>query len=888
MKSGLFRSFFLAVALTLASSFPVFAQQSGSIEGVVRETGTGRAVSGATVQAVGGGGVAATATSDVSGRFTLSGLPAGSYSVVINRAGSDERRVEGVTVQAGQVARITAELQVGSIELDPVVISASRRPEKALSAPAHVETVPARVIEERPAITPTDFVRTLPGVDVANTGLMTSNVVTRGFNNIFSGALLMITDNRYASVPSLRVNAPYMIPSNNDDIDHIEVLLGPASALYGPNTANGVMHIITKSPFDSQGTTLSLAGGERSVFQAEARNATVINDHVAFKVSGQYFRGNDWKFTDPFEEQARDAAIAAGDADTRIGRRDESIENFKGDARIDIRPGGNSEAVLAFGASQVGSGIELTGLGAAQVKDWRYSYAQARFSKDRLFAQVFGNFSNAGDTYLLRTGEPIVDKSRIYVAQLQHGFSLLNDRQQFTYGVDFQRTEPRTEGTILGRNEGVKVNEIGAYLQSESQLTKSLSLIAAARLDDNDYVDETVFSPRAALVFQPTSTQTFRVSYNRAFETPTSNNLFLDIVAARLPGDLYSVRALGVPKSGFTFRRDCGGLCMRSPFGTGSQFVPLDATMFWPAVVAAVQAQTGKDISGIPAPTAADVKTVLRVLNTTDGSFSDVNAADVRDIRPIEPTITNSFEAGWRGLVGDRLMVSLDVYHTRKDDFVGPLIVETPNAFLDTQSLTAYLSKFLPAAQAAQLAAGIGGLSGNPDVTGIPLGTVVPDNPLTENADMMVTYRNFGEVSLWGSDVGAQFLVNDRLSFQGSYSYVSKDYWTAQEVGGLSPIALNAPPSKASLAANYDNPSGFVGELRGRYVDSFAMNSGVYIGDIDSYGLVDASVGYHIPMTRGSALLTLSAQNLFDDRTQQFVGAPAMGRLIMTRIRYTF
>jgi outer membrane receptor protein involved in Fe transport len=66
------------------------------------------------------------------------------------------------------------------------------------------------------------------------------------------------------------------------------------------------------------------------------------------------------------------------------------------------------------------------------------------------------------------------------------------------------------------------------------------------------------------------------------------------------------------------------------------------------------------------------------------------------------------------------------------------------------------------------------------------------------------------------------------------------------------------------------------------------MNSGVYIGDIDSYGLVDASVGYHIPMTRGSALLTLSAQNLFDDRTQQFVGAPAMGRLIMTRIRYTF
>jgi iron complex outermembrane receptor protein len=834
-----------------------------------------------------GGAVAASATSDAAGQFTLSALPAGSYTVVINRAGSDERRIEGVAVRAGQVSRVTAEFQTGTVELDPVVISASRRPEKALSAPAHVETVPARVIEERPAITPTDFVKALPGVDVATTGLMTSYVVTRGFNNIFSGALLMITDNRYSSVPSLRVNAPYMIPANNEDIDHIEVLLGPASALYGPNTANGVMHIITKSPFDSEGTTLSVAGGERSVFQAAGRNATIINDHVAFKVSGQYFRGNDWKFTDPIEAQARAAAIAAGDANTRIGDRDESLETFKGDARVDIRPGGNSEAVLAFGASQVGSGIELTGLGAAQVKDWRYSYAQARFSKDRLFAQVFGNFSNAGDTYLLRTGEPIVDKSRIYVAQVQHGFGLANDRQQFTYGVDYQRTLPRTEGTILGRNEGVKVNELGAYLQSESQLTKSLSLIAAARVDDNDYVDQTVFSPRAAIVFQPTSTQTFRLSYNRAFETPTSNNLFLDIVAAQLNPLPYAVRAIGVPKSGFTFRRDCGGLCMRSPFGTGAQFVPTDATMFWPAVVQLMKAR-GIHLEGIPAPTAANVKTVLRVLNTTTGAFSDVNAADVRDIKPIEPTITNSFEAGWRGLVTDRLMVSLDVYHTRKDDFVGPLIVETPNAFLDAQSLGAYLGNFMPAAQAAQLAAGIGGLSGNKDVTGIPLGTVVPDNPLTENADLMVTYRNFGEVSLWGSDLGAQFLASDRLSFQGSYSYVSKDYWTAQELGGFSPIALNAPPNKASLAANYDNPSGFVGELRGRYVDSFPMNSGVFIGDVDSYTLVDASVGYHIPMTRGSALLTVSAQNLFDDRTQQFIGAPAMGRLIMTRLQYTF
>jgi iron complex outermembrane receptor protein len=887
MKFGFVRSFVLALVISASASGSVLAQAVGSIQGVVRAAGSGEPVSGATVQALGAAGsTAGMATTDVGGRFTVAALPAGSYTLVVGRAGSEELRVSGVTVRAGEVSTVTAELQVGAVELDPVVISASRQPEKALSAPAHVESVPARVIEERPSLTPTDHIRTLPGVDVATTGLMTSSVVTRGFNNVFSGALLMITDNRYASVPSLRLNAPYMIPANNEDIDHIEVLLGPASALYGPNSANGVMHIVTKSPFDSEGTTLSVAGGERSVFQAAGRNATVINDKVAFKLSGQYFRGKDWAFVDPVEATARQEAQAT-DPNTLIGLRDEDIESFKGDARIDLRPGGGSEAVLAFGASQIANGIELTGLGAAQVRDWRYSYAQARFNWNRLFVQAFGNFSDAGDTYLLRTGQPIVDKSRIWVAQAQHGFGLLDDRQQFTYGLDFQRTEPRTEGTILGRNEGVRVNELGGYIQSESALSPKVDFIVAGRLDSNDYVDQTVFSPRAALVIKPTKTQTLRFTYNRAFETPTSNNLFLDITAATLPGTPYSVRALGVPQNGFSFRRDCGGLCMRTPFAPQLGFIPIDATPLW-GVVQQVMASRGfPQVAQIPAPNASQVKTVLRVLNPTTQVFNTVDAADVTDIGSMKPTISNTFEAGYRGLVTDRLLVSLDVYRTRKENFVGPLIVETPNAFLDAATLGAYLGNFMPAAQAAQLAAGIGGVSGTA-VTGIPLGTVVPDNELTPGADLMLTYRNFGDVSLWGSDLGAQFLVNDLVSFQGSYSFVNRDYWTQEEVGGISPIALNGPRNKGALAANYDDPAGFIGELRGRFVEGFPMNSGAYVGDVESYAVVDASVGYHIPVARGSALITVSAQNLFDDRTQQFIGAPSIGRLVLTQLQYTF
>ena len=44
--------------------------------------------------------------------------------------------------------------------------------------------------------------------------------------------------------PSLRVNAAWLIPTPNQDIERIEVVLGPAAALYGPNAAAGVLHYL--------------------------------------------------------------------------------------------------------------------------------------------------------------------------------------------------------------------------------------------------------------------------------------------------------------------------------------------------------------------------------------------------------------------------------------------------------------------------------------------------------------------------------------------------------------------------------------------------------------------------------------------------------------------
>ena len=281
--------------------------------------------------------------------------------------------------------------------LDQVVTTASRAPEKVLDAPASVSVINEKQINERPSITLTDHIATLPGIDVARGGLMQANVVARGFNNIFSGALLTLTDNRFAYVPSLRVNIPYLIPANNEDIERIEVVLGPGAALYGPNAAGGVLHIITKSPFASQGTTLTVDGGERDVFRGAVRTAGVLGERFGYKFSYDSFRGNDWRPAqrDPLERVPRDF---------RLRRQG-------GEARVDFRPTKASEIIATFGRAVAGNAVEPTGLGPAQVRDWKFSSYQLRARTGRLFAQAFLNTSDAGNTFLLRTLQPIIDKS---------------------------------------------------------------------------------------------------------------------------------------------------------------------------------------------------------------------------------------------------------------------------------------------------------------------------------------------------------------------------------------------------------------------------------------------------------------------------------------------
>ncbi|HET6700826.1 MAG TPA: TonB-dependent receptor, partial [Gemmatimonadaceae bacterium] len=614
---------------TLAFAFATLAlaavsahAQNGTIAGRVTDADGARPVVGATVQALTGtGSSAGGALTNDEGQYRF-GVAPGTYTLSVRRIGYGEIERRNVVVTAGGATDVDVTLSAVAIVLNPTVVTGSRMPEKAQDAPSHTEVVTPQIIEERFTLTPVDQIRSVPGVDYASTGVQGGNVVVRGFNNVFSGAMLTISDYRYATVPSLRVNTPYLVPTPNEDVGQIEVVLGPGAALYGPNAANGVMHIISKSPFESKGTTVSLGAGNRSVLRGAVRHAGTSGERFGYKISGQILKAEDWHYTDPAETLPRDF----------------DVERWSGELRFDIRPTQTTELILTGGRAFAGTALEMTGIGTAQAKDWSYDFGQARFRWNRLFAQAFLNTSNTSDTYLLRTGQRVIDKSRVIVGQIQHGLDF-GERQTFIYGIDYSKTEPRTLGTINGRNEDIdEIAELGAYLQSETRLSDMFDLVVAGRVDDHSELEDPVFSPRAALVFKADTGHTLRFTYNRAFNTPTTNNLFLDLIAQQIPP--YNVRTIGVPQTGLQFRRNCTAvngntLCMKSPFtpaGLGGPltYLPPDVTNFW-AVAQGIAAQAGVDISGVPRPTAAQVPTVMFARNAENQPFQ-VQPGDVRDI----------------------------------------------------------------------------------------------------------------------------------------------------------------------------------------------------------------------------------------------------------------
>ena len=925
-----FTSVILAVVCLIVLAMPV---HSATLSGRVIDMSGGEPLLGATVSVreIGSAHVLTGAVTDENGEYKIDGIDEGSYSVSVTYIGYTAQKFSYSPVNGANEGRINAELSPSAMNLSGISVTASRRQEKVLDAPAAVNVISSEQIAARTTLSPTEHLDGLPGIDVAHTGLNQTNVVVRGFNNIFSGALLVLTDNRIARVPSLRFNAHNFISTCNEDIERIEVVSGPGSALYGPNAASGVVHIVTKSPFGSEGTQVSLGGGQRDLKLGSFRHAGTVNGRFGYKITGQFYEGTDWWSEDSREPIRTQLYRPTSDGKVFVGDSIDNARNFDTkkmafEGRMDWLMDDDMTLIVNGGYNR-SSSIELTGLGAGQAIDWSYKYAQARWRYKDLFVQGFVNMSDAGDTYLLKTGQLIIDKSKLWVAQVQHSYAP-SDRLSLTYGVDVLKTRPNTDGTINGRNEADDaINESGVYAQGDYKLSNKLKFVGAVRLDDNSRLEEKVFSPRAALVYQPDQNNNFRLTYNRAFSTPDNNSLFLDLLESENPyGTGIDFRVQGVPETGFNWSMGAEGYDYYTAFtgdnpmayngevgsnvgwGVGRTAVMggLEAGLLGagtdPGDVAAILGAVG---SVVPT-TVSGVDNAMLSFDIDTRSFTPADVSDIADISRMKPTITQTFELGYKGIINEKWQFSIDGYYTKKKNFIGPLTIETPNVFLDPTTLAASLTGDIAANYAGadagtqallnQLDLVVMGGNGNGSpvdelitmftsgAAQVPYGTISPSGAF-DPAAVLITYRNFGDISFYGADLSFAYHLNQSWNVGGTYSYVSKNFF-AKSATQVHDINLNAPRHKIGGFVQYSSPKyGLDVMSRLRFVDAFDMDSPFLGTTVESFTVVDLNVVLDIWQNTS---FSLTVQNIFDNKHIEFVGAPELGRLAIGRVTQSF
>ena len=178
--------------------------------------------------------------------------------------------------------RLTEETDV----LEEIVVSATRTATPSSQLGSSVTVITSEEIEARQQTQVIDVLRSVPGVNVVQTGPMggTVSVYIRGTENRHT--LVLIDGVEFRDATQTGGNAD-LRNLTTDNIERIEVVRGPQSVLYGSDAIGGVINIITKKGQKQPTGFISLEAGSYNTKRGVAGGA-FGNDHItsSFTVSG--------------------------------------------------------------------------------------------------------------------------------------------------------------------------------------------------------------------------------------------------------------------------------------------------------------------------------------------------------------------------------------------------------------------------------------------------------------------------------------------------------------------------------------------------------------------------------------------------------------------------
>jgi outer membrane receptor protein involved in Fe transport len=748
---------------------------------------------------------------------------------------------------------------------ETVVVSASKVESTLINAPATLSVVTSREIETGSAQNYGDLLRSVPGVNVIQMSARDINLTSRQSTSTLSNSQLALLDGRSIYLDFFGLILWDFVPTDPDEIKQIEVVRGPASAVWGANALTGVVNIITKSPRESVGNHLNLTGGlfnrPNSTLQDDGNGYTyganfsvarAPSDSISWRLTAGYFASDPYARPEgtvggcpvntpcvphPLAPAGQESAYLTGGAplllqgpNGPVGTtfRNSSTSQPKADLRVDQEF--TTGAHVTYEAGYAGSsGIIHTGIGPFDIDKGSYmAYGKVNFSKGALKINGFANFLHADAPNLLfidpATFDPVLLTFRTQTYDFEIGHSqTVASHHLLSYGGNARRNNFDISLAPNSQNR----NEFGAYFQDEIFYSK-FRLALGARVDKFGNLDKAVFSPRVTAMFKPTPEQSIRVSFNRAFRSPSVINNYLE-----------------------------QNIFLSSPQIDLRQLAPLAFLVGQPALGTAIS---------------SPFNLVVRNIGNTGLKEESLNA----------------YEIAYTGTINRKTTLGLAIYRNDSDDSINfTRLIPTP---ANPQGLPGF-DIYTPA--------------NAPDVIGINTqGVPVPGSLISFLAlahqfgapgvtlpRTVSNYLNLSGLRQEGLEASIDHDFGDGFVIHANYSYQKTPKLLTPAAGQIPyPISEVGIPAKNRFNASINmNTKRYIGSLAVNYSDKAFWTdvlSSDYDGYTNSYTMVNGAFG--VKWDDGRYTTSIKGNNLFNEKIQQHVFGDVLQRSIFLELRASF
>jgi iron complex outermembrane receptor protein len=412
-------------------------------------------------------------------------------------------------------------------EMQTIVVTASRRAQEIALAPAAMTVIDGIDIEQAAADDYGDLLRNVPGLNVAQTSVRDINLTGRGSTSTLANTQLVLLDGRSVYLDFFGFVMWDLLPIQASEIERIEVVRGPGSAVWGANAMAGVVNVISRRPKDMTGTTVLVGTPYAGVVHAGA------DGDFGYKVSAGYFE-------QPAYDRPTGTIPGSSPPQTYPTFENQGTEQARVNVQLDWDTADDAYVSLAAGYANTG-GILHSGIGPFDIENGsNLSYVKGDWNRGGLHVGAAATLLDGDAVNLLTRGAdgallPLRFESDAYSLELGNS-SALGGRHVLTYGASY-RTTKFALGIAPAADDR---DEAGAFLEDEIVLAPRLRFVLGARYDDLDPLDHGVVTPRTSLLITPSPVHSFRVSYNEAFRTPSAVNGYLDVTILQQLGPYFA------------------------------------------------------------------------------------------------------------------------------------------------------------------------------------------------------------------------------------------------------------------------------------------------------------------------------------------------------------